>query len=47
MNNLHISLTEFRNESRVLKEINSILKYSVINMLKNNSCSYFIFNISN
>lgn len=29
MNNLHISLTEFRNESRVLKEINSILNHNI------------------
>lgn len=29
MNNLHISLTEFRNESRVLKETNSILKHNI------------------
>jgi len=29
LNNLHISLTEFRNESRVLKEANSILKYHI------------------
>ncbi len=29
MNNLHISLTEFRNESRVLKETNSILKHQI------------------
>lgn len=29
MNNLHISLTEFRNESRVLKETNSILNYNI------------------
>lgn len=29
MNNLHISLTEFRNESRVLKETNSILNHNV------------------
>lgn len=29
MNNLHISLTEFRNESRVLKETNSILNHNL------------------
>lgn len=29
MNNLHISLTEFRNESRVLKETNSILNHNI------------------
>ncbi len=29
MNNLHISLTEMRNESRVLKETNSILNYNI------------------
>ena len=29
MNNLHISLTEFRNESRVLKETGSIVKYGI------------------
>ena len=29
MNNLHISLTEFRNESRVLKETNSILNNNI------------------
>lgn len=29
MNNLHISLTEFRNESRVLKETNSILNHRI------------------
>lgn len=29
MNNLHISLTEFRNESRVLKETNSILSHNI------------------
>jgi glycosyltransferase involved in cell wall biosynthesis len=29
LNNLHISLTEFRNESRVLKETNSILNYNI------------------
>ena len=29
MNNLHISLTEFRNESRVLKETNSILNSNI------------------
>lgn len=29
MNNLHISLTEMRNESRVLKEVNSILSYNI------------------
>ena len=29
MNNLHISLTEFRNESRVLKETNSILNHDI------------------
>ncbi|WP_148624607.1 glycosyltransferase [Aliarcobacter cryaerophilus] len=29
MNNLHISLTEFRNESRVLKETNSILDHNI------------------
>ena len=29
MNNLHISLTEFRNESRVLKETNSLIKYGI------------------
>ncbi len=29
MSNLHISLTEFRNESRVLKEASSILNYKV------------------
>lgn len=29
MNNLHISLTEFRNESRVLKETNSILNNKI------------------
>lgn len=29
MNNLHISLTEFRNESRVLKETSSILNHNI------------------
>lgn len=29
MNNLHISLTEFRNESRVLKEVGSILDHGI------------------
>lgn len=29
MNNLHISLTEFRNESRVLKQTSSILKHRI------------------
>ncbi len=29
LNNLHISLTEFRNESRVLKGTNSILNYNI------------------
>lgn len=29
MNNLHISLTEFRNESRVLKETDSILNHNI------------------
>ena len=29
LNNLHISLTEFRNESRVLKETNSILNHNI------------------
>lgn len=29
MNNLHISLTEFRNESRVLKETSSIVHYGI------------------
>lgn len=29
MNNLHISLTDMRNESRVLKETNSILNYNI------------------
>ena len=29
MNNLHISLTEMRNESRVLKETRSILKNNI------------------
>jgi glycosyltransferase involved in cell wall biosynthesis len=29
MNNLHISLTEFRNESRVLKETNSLLRHNI------------------
>jgi glycosyltransferase involved in cell wall biosynthesis len=29
MNNLHIALTEMRNESRVLKETNSILKHNI------------------
>ncbi len=31
MNNLHISLTEMRNESRVLKETNSILNNNIMN----------------
>ena len=31
MNNLHISLTEFRNESRVLKETKSILSHGIAN----------------
>lgn len=30
MNNLHISLTEFRNESRVLKETSSILNHGIV-----------------
>jgi len=30
VNNLHISLTEFKNESRVLKEVNSILNYNIV-----------------
>lgn len=29
-NNLHITLTEFRNESRLLKEANSLLKHGVV-----------------
>ena len=29
MNNLHVSLTNFKNESRVLKETNSILNYCI------------------
>jgi glycosyltransferase involved in cell wall biosynthesis len=31
LNNLHISLTEFRNESRVLKETGSLLKHKIVN----------------
>lgn len=30
MSNLHISLTEFRNESRVLKETNSLLSHNIV-----------------
>ena len=30
MNNLHITLTEFRNESRLLKEANSLLNHEVV-----------------
>lgn len=30
MNNLHISLTEFRNESRVLKQTNSLVKFGLV-----------------
>jgi glycosyltransferase involved in cell wall biosynthesis len=33
MNNLHISLTSFKNESRVLKETNSILKHDIANLI--------------
>ena len=29
MNNLHITLTEFKNESRILKEANSLVKFDV------------------
>lgn len=31
MNNLHISLTDFKNESRVLKETESMLNYNIVN----------------
>lgn len=30
MNNLHITLTEFKNESRLLKEANSLIKYGLV-----------------
>lgn len=33
MNNLHISLTEFKNESRVLKETNSIVNHKIATMV--------------
>jgi glycosyltransferase involved in cell wall biosynthesis len=33
MNNLHITLTEFRNESRLLKEANSLLQHGVVSSL--------------
>lgn len=33
MNNLHITLTEFRNESRILKEANSFLNHGIVQMV--------------
>lgn len=33
LNNLHISMTDFKNESRVLKETNSMLKYGIVNKI--------------
>lgn len=33
MNNLHISLTEFKNESRILKQVKSLSHYDVFNLI--------------